>query len=313
MLSRTAADLYWLGRYMERAENLSRILEVGDRMSSIPRADGTEHGEWHSTLVISGTHEQYYEQYDTPEPEQVLNYIALDPSNPSSIRSCIETARRNARSVRTSLTSEMWECLNAAWLELISERIDQLREGDVRGFLDWVRERSMIFRGAAYGTMLRNDSFYFLRLGTFIERADNTARILDVKYHVLMPEGEAIGGSLDYSQWMALLRSVSAARGFHWIYRESLQPWLIAELLILREEMPRSLISCLNEVNTYLGHLADVYGRRHECHRRAGELHARLRYGRTDDIFQEGLHEYLTDFVERNNIVSDEIARAYLQ
>lgn len=312
MLSRTADNLYWLGRYMERAENLSRILEVGDRMSTLPRSPGDEHTEWHSTLVISGTHEQFYEEYEEPDAERVIEYLALDPSNPSSIRSCLETARRNARSVRTALTTDMWESLNATWLEFIGERAEQLREGDLRGFVEWVRDRSTIFRGAAYGTMLRTDRFYFLRMGTFIERADNTARILDVKYHVLMPKSESLGGSLDYSQWVALLRSVSAARSFHWVYREQLKPWLVAEFLILREEMPRSLISCLGEVNGYLERLAEVYGSRKECHRAAGELYARLRYGRTDDIFGLGLHEYLTDFIERNNRLNDEIARAYL-
>ena len=312
MLSRTADNLYWLGRLMERAENLSRILEVGDRMSVIPRGDDEPHTEWHSTLVISGTHEQFYEQHEAPDQDLVIDYLALDPSNPSSIRSCLETARRNARSVRTAMTTEMWESLNATWLDFIGERIEQLRDGDLRGFVEWVRERSTIFRGAAYGTMLRTDRFYFLRIGTFIERADNTARILDVKYHVLMPEEEAVGGSLDYSQWVALLRSVSAARSFHWLYRESLKPSLVAELLILREEMPRSLTSCLSEVNSYLEKLAEVYGSRRECHRGAGELYARLRYGRTEEVFQIGLHEYLTDFIERNNRLNDEITRAYL-
>lgn len=312
MLSRTADNLYWLGRHMERAENLSRILEVGDRMSVIPRGDEDPHTEWHSTLVISGTHELFYESHDTPDQQSVIEFLALDPSNPSSIRSCLETARRNARSVRTALTSEMWESLNSTWLDFTSDRMEQLRDGDLRGFLDWVRERSTIFRGAAYGTMLRTDRFYFLRMGTFIERADNTARILDVKYHVLMPKDETLGGSLDYSQWVALLRSVSAARSFHWIYREQLKPWLVAEFLVLREEMPRSLVSCLGEVNSYLERLAEVYGTRSECHRTAGEIYARLKYGRTDDIFRIGLHEYLTDFIERNNRLNDEIGRAYL-
>jgi uncharacterized alpha-E superfamily protein len=182
----------------------------------------------------------------------------------------------------------------------------------MRPFLDWVKERSQLFGGAANNTMLRNDAYWFVRLGTFTERADSTARILDMKYNVLLPDYEAIGGTLDYYQWAAILRSVSALRAYHWVYRDRLKPWLIAELLILRPEMPRSLVACLSEIARTLDVLAEAYGVRGECHRVAGQLHSQLRYGKIEAIFKGGLHEYLTGFIDENALLGREISRQYL-
>jgi uncharacterized alpha-E superfamily protein len=179
--------------------------------------------------------------------------------------------------------------------------------------LEWVKQRSQLFNGAYANTMLRNDAYYFTRLGTFVERADNTARLLDVKYHVLLPRSEGVGGALDYYQWQAILRSVSGLRSYHWVYHDRLKPWLIAELLILRPEMPRSLVSCYDEIVRTLDLLAEAYGgKRGECHRLTGEVYARLRYGRIQDVFQLGLHEFLTEFINRTLILGDEIASLYL-
>ncbi len=164
---------------------------------------------------------------------------------PSSIRNCIENARLNSRSVRTALTSEMWDTINSAWIELHAcwPKGAKTRE-ELTKFLRFVQETSLRFDGSAYRTMLRNDAYWFSRLGLHLERADNTARILDVKYHVLLPEEEHVGGPLDYYQWTSILRSVSALTAYHWVYRETLKPWLIADLLILNESLPRSLASC---------------------------------------------------------------------
>jgi uncharacterized alpha-E superfamily protein len=234
-----------------------------------------------------------------------------DPENPSSIVSCLETARANARAVRTALTADMWDALNGTWFGLRpwAER----SKVDVMDFLEWIRERSQLFEGAYDSTMLRNDAWYFTRLGTFIERADCTARILDVKYYVLLPQDEGVGGVLDYYQWQSMLRSVSALRSYHWVYHERLQPWLVAEFLILRPEMPRSLLSCFNEITQSLALLAEAYGgKRGECHRLAGELHAKLRYARIESIFQSGLHEFLKEFIDRTSVLGAEISRLYL-
>jgi uncharacterized alpha-E superfamily protein len=312
MLSRTADSLYWLARYVERTENLARIVQVAHRMSSMARTLGSQGNEWLSTLIAAGCERGFFSKYSEAEGAQVVDYLVRDPDNPSSILACIETARHNARVVRTAITVDMWDALNHTWREA-RERSQSLATGDLDSFLDWVRTRSQLFNGAYGTTMLRNDVYFFTSLGTFLERGDNTARILDVKYHVLLPQDEGVGGALDYYQWQAILRSVSALRGYHWIYHKRLQPWLIAEFLILRPEMPRSLLSCHEQIMRNLDHIADAYGgKRRECHRVAGDLHSRLRYGRIEDIFQRGLHEYLTEFIDRSVLLGNEISAAYL-
>ena len=311
MLSRTADNLYWLARYVERAENIARIITVGHRMASMAGSLGSPSNEWRSTLIAAGCEPGFFAKYPEAASESVIDYLVRDPDNSSSILSCFETARRNARAVRTALTVDMWDALNETWLAARGSRAyDPARLSD---FLDWVKERSLLFTGAYANTMLRNDAYFFTRLGTFLERADNTARILDVKYHVLLPREEGVGGALDYYQWQAILRSVSALRSYHWVYQERLQPWRIAELLILRPEMPRSLVSCMEQVTRFLDLLAGAYGgKRGECHRLAGEMHARLRYGQIGQIMGAGLHEFLTEFVDRSVLLGDAIGKLYL-
>jgi uncharacterized alpha-E superfamily protein len=311
MLSRTADSLYWLARYMERAENIARIVMVGHRMASLARSLDNSGNEWHSTLLAAGCEPQFFAKHAAATAPLVIDYLVRDADNPSSVYSCLETARRNARSVRTALTVDMWDALNETWHQARSGRF--AATADLPALLDWVKERSLLFAGAYANTMLRNDAFYFTRLGTFLERADNTARILDVKYHVLMPRHEGVGGALDYYHWQAILRSVSALRSYHWVYQDRLKPWLVAELLLLRPEMPRSLLSCAEQIVRHLELLGETYGgKRGECHRIAGELHARLRFGRIQDIFQSGLHEFLTDFVDRSVALGNEVSALYL-
>ncbi|HUB96390.1 MAG TPA: alpha-E domain-containing protein [Stellaceae bacterium] len=312
MLARTADSLFWLARYVERAENVARIVAVAYRMASVARSLGSVGNEWLSTLIATGCEPGFFAKYSEALAADVIDYLVYDPDNPSSIVSCLETARRNARAVRTALTADMWEALNGTW-HGARERAQRSRAGDVMDFLEWIRERSQLFDGAYDSTMLRNDAFYFTRLGTFIERADCTARILDVKYYVLLPQGEAVGGALDYYQWQSILRSVSALRSYHWIYHERLQPWLVAEFLILRPEMPRSLLSCFTEITRDLDRIAVAYGgKRGECHRRAGEMHAKLHYAKIETIFQSGLHEFLTDFIDGSIVLGAEISNLYL-
>jgi len=313
MLSRTADSLYWLARYVERAENIARVVEVGLRMSSIARSLGSAGNEWLSTLIATGCEPGFFAKHEEAGGTQVIHYLVADPDNPSSILSCLETARRNARAVRTALTADMWDALNEMWRGARERAADAATYDGAPGFLEWVRERSQLFNGAYGSTMLRNDAYYFTRLGTSIERADNTARILDVKYYLLLPQDEGVGGALDYYQWQAILRSVSALRSYHWVYHQRLQPWLIAELLILRPEMPRSLLACYNVITQQLELLGGSHGgKRGECHRVAGEMHARLLYGRIQDIFQRGLHEFLTDFIDRSIVLGNEIIGLYL-
>jgi uncharacterized alpha-E superfamily protein len=311
VLSRTAANLYWLSRYIERAENLARLVDVGQRMASLSTAPAGDTSEWHSSVIASGCQSSFYKKYKDADAASVIHHLVLDPDNPSSIWSCFATARQNARAVRTALTVDMWEAVNSTWLELQNQRDDFSLERLPR-LLDWIKERSLLFNGAVTSTMLRKDAYWFTRLGTFVERGDNTARILDVKYHVLLPQYEGVGGTLDYYQWASILRSVSALRAYHWVYNDRLKPWLVAELLILRPEMPRSLITCFNEINLHLNYLSSVYGTKGECHRLAGKMQAQMAYGKIEDIFQSGLHQFLTDVIDTSLVLGEEIAKQYL-
>jgi uncharacterized alpha-E superfamily protein len=310
MLSRTAENLYWMSRYIERAENNARILDVSHRMSLLPSVADHEVLHWRPALLIGPESNSFDERYGDATGTNVIAYMALDPKNPSSIYSALKTARENARAERTSITGEMWESLNATWLEIKDVDYAALERRGFRAFFDWIKERSHLFRGVTVGTMLKDDAFHFIRLGTFLERADNTARILDVKYHVLLPDTETIGGAVDYYQWGALLRSVSAFRSYRAAYRDAMKPWQIAELLVLRADMPRSLHACLEEVVGTLDRLAGPNTL--ECQRLAGAIHASLRFGRIERIFEQGLHEFLDEFIVRNNDLGNQIHRDFL-
>ena len=315
MLSRTASNLYWMARYVERAGNLARVMEVADRMSLMPSTnlEGPGPGsEWHSALITSGNEDGYLQKHEYIRGQQIQSYLLFDADNPSSVRSCFETARQNARMVRSNLTTEVWESINDTWLEFSKKSANPPDGNNLRSLFDWVRERSLQFHGAVIGTMLRDDAFAFIRMGTYLERGDNTARILDVKYHILLPDHAPVGGTLDYYQWASILRAVAAHRSYRHLYRESYRPWLIAELLTLRVEMPRSLVACLGELRKHLVSLAEIYGHQQECHRLSGQMHAELAFGRIQDIFQQGLHEFLTSFIDRNYELNDQIHKDFL-
>ncbi|HRD75711.1 MAG TPA: alpha-E domain-containing protein [Hyphomicrobiaceae bacterium] len=309
MLGRTANDLFWMARYMERAENMARLLEVGHRLSLLPREEGQQ--EWRSTLRSAGCEAGFLARNSSFEAAEVIDYLLFDKDNPSSVYSCIAAARRNARAQRTAITREMWESLNSAWIAYASRSSDQISSNALPALFDWVRERSALFRGALLNTILRNDTYYFTQLGTFIERADNTARILDVKYYVLLPQNELVGGGLDSAQWAAILRSVSAHRSFRWVYRNVFKPWHIADFLILNPQMPRSLRSCYAELVTVLDELAASYKSRTSCQELAAETLARITNSDMPAIFQTGLHEYLLEFIASNTRLASEIATAY--
>ncbi len=312
MLSRMADSLYWLSRYVERAENLARILDTAQRMTGLPSSYAGSTNEWESVITTAACTSAFKAEYDEVTRANVLHFIVGSEANSSSILSCIATARNNARSVRTALTSEMWEILNDAWNESRTADVRRMSPSDLSRFLAMVKEMSLRFDGAANRTMLRIDHFWFQRLGTYIERADSMARLLDVKYHVLLPRQELVGGSLDYFQWAALLRSVNALTSFHWVYRESLQPWLVADFLILRSEQPRSLISCYKEINEYLDQISDAYGRQGASQRRVRATLARLGNANIEEIFQDGLHEFLEAFIADNNELGRNISQQYL-
>jgi uncharacterized alpha-E superfamily protein len=312
MLSRTADNLYWLARYVERAEYLARILEATQRLTAMPLAYVGETNEWESALATAGCSSAFFAAHDEANEETVTDFLAFSTSNPSSIRNCFEVARANARSVRTALTMEMWDAINTTWLELKRFGNRPTSRDEFARFLSWVQESSLRFDGSAYRTMLRNDAYWFSRLGVYTERADNTARILDVKYHLLLPVDEHIGGPLDYYQWAGILRSVSALTAYHWVYRESLKPWLIADLLILNDQMPRSLASCYENLVQNLDRIAGVYGRQGPAQRHARGVRTRLQNSKMDEIFQSGLHEFISSFINDNNKLGSAITQQYL-
>ncbi|HZV84132.1 MAG TPA: alpha-E domain-containing protein [Brevundimonas sp.] len=309
MLSRTADSLYWTGRYIERADFLARILEATLRLAAIPtRGDGDAETVWASALASAGAPRALGR---SPTEKSVREFLAFAPDNASSITACITRARTNARSVRTALTIELWEAINGAWNGL-AEQGQPTRRDDFARFLEWVKTVTLSVEGATSRTMLRNDGYYFLRLGAAIERADNTARLLDVKYHLLLPEGERVGGQLDYFQWTTLLREVSALTAYRWVYRDSVKPWLVADLLVLNRQMPRSLASCQASIVRYLERLANDYGRRGPAQRLAAERMRAFDNSRMDDIFQSGLHEYIQAFLGENGRLGQAIHEQYL-
>ncbi len=312
MLSRTADNLFWLSRYVERADYLARILEAATRLSVLPVSYGGESNEWDSALATAGCRDAFLENHKEATAETVAAYLAFSPKNPVSIKKCLEMARFNARAVRTALTTEMWEAINGAWLELQKMNETEITPNQLTRFTDWVKDVALRFEGSGYRTMLRRDGFWFSRLGSFVERADNTARILDVKYHILLPEASKVGGGLDYSQWAAILRSVNALTSYHWVYRESIKPLLIADLLIFNDALPRSLAACYDNILDALDELASVYGRQGPAQRLARKTRMSLENSSVDDVFQAGLHEFLTDFISDNNQVGGAISEQYL-
>lgn len=313
MLSRTADNLYWLARYMERADFLARILQATRRLATLPKAYGGAETEWESALLSSGAAPAFHAAGLPVDEANVTDYLAFSPQNQSSIRNCIQLARANARAVRTALTVEMWEAINGAYLELNAfEQRGGRSSEDLTRFLDVVKQVSAAYDGGAHRTMLRNDAYWFSRVGLYIERADNTARLLDVKYHVLLPDSEAVGGSLDYFQWTAILRAVSAHTAYHWVYRDSLKPWLVADLLILRPEMPRSLIACYESVVQNLDRLGKSHGRHGPAQRHARAVLGKLENATIESVFHNGLHEFIEGFLDDNHRLGALVSEQYL-
>lgn len=311
MLSRTADSLYWTGRYIERADFLARILEATLRLAAIPTREGKSDAVWAGAAASAGVGEAFAASGAALNERAVREYLAFAPDNSSSITACLTRARTNARSVRTALTVELWEAINGAWNGL-AEHGTPTRRDDFIGFLEWVKSVTLSVEGASSRTMLRNDSYWFLKLGAAIERADNTARLLDVKYHLLLPEGERVGGQLDYFQWTTLLREVSALTAYRWVYRDNVKPWLVADLLVLNRQMPRSLASCQSEIVSCLELLAAEYGRRGGAQRLAAAGLTRIETGSIEAIFQSGLHEYIQAFLKANNALAQAVSEQYL-
>ncbi len=296
MLSRTADHLFWMARYTERAENTARMLDVRIQTALMPQSTVAAEQGWRALLGISELEEDFDAKYSTLTQKDVIDFMVRDPDNPSSIGSCLSAARENARAVRGTLTTEVWETQNTTWLDLQQHFKTDLVEQSPGKFFEWVKYRSHLSRGVTLGTMLQDEAVNFIRLGTFLERADNTARILDVKF-LAAQNGDAAeqGTQADFYYWGALLRSVSAFEVYRKVYRDVITPARVAELLMLKANMPRSLVACMAAV---VANLKDVRNDlSQDTERFAGKLHAELQFSRIDDILEQGLHAYLTKFL----------------
>ncbi|MDH4450349.1 MAG: alpha-E domain-containing protein [Rhodoferax sp.] len=314
MLSRTADHLFWMSRYTERAENTARMLDVNYQTSLLPQSHAVAQMGWQGLLSISELLYSYQQRHGDIQAREVMDFMVKDESNPSSIMSCLSAARENARAVRGALTTEVWETQNTTWLEVKRMIKSGEFERDPSQFFEWVKFRSHLSRGVTVGTMLMDESLHFMRLGTFLERADNTARLVDVKFHAVQSDFFGVASEkdqeYDFYHWSAILRSVSAFEIYRKVYRDVIKPERVAELLILKPDMPRSLHASLNEV---VNNLSLVAGRpESETLRRAGKLRSELQYGRIDEILATGLHAYLTQFLDRVNDLGAHVSREFL-
>ncbi len=315
MLSRTADHLFWMSRNMERAENTARMLDVNYQTALLPQSTDRAQQGWAGVLGISELTQAFHQQHVQADAQNVMHFMVRDAGNPSSIVSCLAAARENARAVRGTLTTELWETTNATWLDFSR----QLREGsferDPASLFEWVKFRSHLSRGVAVGTMLQDEALHFIRIGTFLERADNTARLLDVEFQALVGnEPIVVGGSdaleVDFYHWSAVLRSVSGFEIYRKVYRNVIRPDRVAELLILRPDMPRSLAACMNALVDNLERVANEQSS--ETRRRAGRLQSEVQFGRIDEILAGGLHAFLAHFLDRINDIGAGIGRDFL-
>ncbi|WP_373635702.1 alpha-E domain-containing protein [Yoonia sp. SS1-5] len=309
MLGKTAGGLYWMFRSLERAENTARLIEAGFRIALTRSTDTAS--EWRSVIVTSAAQAAYEANHDGYDSGQVVNFLLRDKTNPSSVYSVFKSARDNARLVRTALTTEVWSAINETWMLLADLLKRPIKETDLPDLLATIRQQSALVRGALHGTMLRNDIYDFCRIGTFVERMDNTARIVDVKYYALLPSPSYVGSRMDNVQWETILRSVSAHRSYRWATDDEFSAGSIANFLILDRRMPRSLSFCCSQVSSNLGYLAEEYGGRMACHDKADALMARLKDRDIDSIFEEGLHEFLTSVISDTASLGQQIEQDY--
>jgi uncharacterized alpha-E superfamily protein len=308
MLSRTASNLYWIGRYVERAEFTARLLEATIRLDSLS-ARPAGMGAWTSALAVASATQGFKATGENISPMHVSRYLALDENNPSSIRSCIQSARSNARAARVALTREAWETINRAWNNLKGRTSTGGTQATLN-LADQIKAEARGFEGAI-NRMLHSESYWFVKLGSIIERGESTARLLDVKYHLLLPEGEKVGGLIDRDQWLTLLQVVSARTAYHMLYPEGLKPWLVAEMLIFRRAMPRSLVATADEAGQMLSAIAGAIGKQGQADRLARRREAALERLTIDTVFQNGLHQFLVSFIRENSELDAAIAEQF--
>ena len=309
MLGKTAGGLYWMFRYLERSDNTARLLEAGFRMALTRSSDAAS--EWESVVTTSGTLPAFQANYGEFSDRSVIDHLLRSPDNSSSVLSVTKSARDNARLVRTALTTEVWEAVNDNWMTLRDLLASPVTQVELPDTLAIIRQQSALVRGALYSTMLRNDIYDFARLGTFIERADNTARIIDVKYYTLLPSASAVGSSLDNVQWEMILRSVSAHRSFRWLGEQDMTSTAIADFLIFDKRLPRSLAFCIKQTTENLAYLEQEYQMQTPSHDMADTLRRKLKKSNISYVFDQGLHDFITGFIRQNNAIGAQIERDF--
>lgn len=312
MLSRTAANLFWIARSMERAETAARLLDVGGHIALLPSAGDGNRTEWDALLRAGGTAADFAAKYGEPVQRNVESHLFFDHDNPSSVAACIARARENARIVRTALTTQVWDALNSAYQELRQIEREPRSDQPLSRLTDWTMRHAAMVRGSIDATQLRRDSWDFLNLGYDIERADNTARLLDVKYYVLLPGVDFVGSGLDNYQWRTLLRALSLHRAFHWAYGGEVTAHKIADFLILNRQNPRALITCVEGLTRHLDRLAHAYEASTQAQDTAQVMRERIAGTRIEDILDEGLHEFLTRFIDEVADLAGCIHHSYL-
>ncbi|MEM1148955.1 MAG: alpha-E domain-containing protein [Pseudomonadota bacterium] len=312
MLSRVAENLFWIGRYAERAENIARLADAARRMVTLPEQFGrSATNEWSSVLIAAGARDRLGEDIETAGEDVAIGHLIFDDSNPSSVRNCFKRARENARAVRATLTQESWEALNTAWREMRDLSAEDARGAKLLDVLDWIKAKSAIFRGSTHGTMLRGDGHSFVRMGVAIERIDSTARLLDVKYHVLLPSVDDVGSVEDHYQWLSLLQAASAQRAYFFATQSDVTAKGVAEFLILNQRFPRSIVFNLILADEAVKDLETFYGQPSLCRDPIRQSVIQMSSLTIDQVFESGLHEFLTDVIEQNARNTLLLAAAY--
>lgn len=312
MLSRVAEHLFWIGRYIERAEAVARMVDAARRMTALPsRVGWVESNEWASVLIAAGARETFGKSLEDVEPRAAIHHLMYDRTNPSSVSSCFTNARENGRAIRFALTQDCWEALNGAWSEMRHMPGDIAQGGALTNLIEWVKAKTAAFRGTMYGTMLRGDGYDFLRMGAAVERTDTTARLLDVKYHVLLPSVSDIGSAPDHYQWVSLLQAAGAQRAYYAVKHADLTARGVAEFMILEPRFPRSILFNLRQAERTVLELEDFYGQESACNKAVSGAAERLENTTIESIMQFGLHEFITEVIERNNEIANLLGEAY--
>ena len=313
MLSRTAENLFWSARYIERADSLARLLEVGYRISLIPNTERGYTNEWESILETSGIKNEYLKKYKTISKEKIIFFLLFDPENSSSVKNCIKTARENIRMVRTAVTLEVWNAINSSYHELdknLKDTKNILKE--LPEIIEWVKKQVNLIRGTILNTQLINDGYDFLILGTYFERADFTARIINVKYFILLPSINYVGSDIDNFQWSLMLRSISSFRAFKWAYGgQEITYTKIIDFLILNMTCPRSLIFSIEKINHHLGRLSKFYKQTSTSNKKMILMYKKIKNLNAHKITEIGLHEFLKSFIEEINFVYKKFEQKY--